>query len=98
MDKDLSKFDKSEIVQVIEWLGAVLLLITRCQNKQTITVNGIVGWTATDQSGYPGWPLSPTIHTEVSELDHRAMEEDDPTDHVLFYIHVDVHHLVGNTW
>lgn len=66
MDKDLSKFDKSEFVRVIEWLGAVLLLITRCQSKQSITVYGTVGCISTDQSGYPGWPLSPTIHTGVS--------------------------------
>lgn len=53
-DKDLSKFDKSEFAQVIEWLGAVLVLIKRCQNKQSITVCDIVGCIATDQSGYLG--------------------------------------------
>ena len=70
----------------------MLVLIERCQNTQGITVCCIWGCIATDQSGCPCWPLSPTESINNGYMSIRTGPHGNRSrwpglmNHVFFYI------------
>lgn len=67
----------------------MLVLLERCQDTQSIPVCCILGCKAAEQSGCPGWALSPT---ESTSNEHESIgtgpRSNGLTGHVIPYVHV----------